>query len=340
MRRIGLTSSYYCQNTPQLSIHHTKPILDSPNLGQRPYLPRNWCLAQADDCFSIVKASFIFRNDLVLCLGVFASIALTTASSIGPCLKEQGDDFSFLATSEQLSPYRNPCLDESAQEFCCLEYGVGCTDDIVPKESCSSEKLQPGQFAYCCSKHGISCPRLGETCSEIFPCEEGTCVFSQLFFARTGKCESIIDGVVKCSVEYCSLHGADSACTVGDLDTDVLTCGAWHRYLIMGGANICFFPCTKECLSRPLRPVTSDGRVFCTLCQLKGVSCNSGFSVYGPIESDEPEPSTEPETDAAENGRDQSSTKSEMESPTELLLRISRTSPTRPNIWTRPVPHL
>lgn len=269
-----------------------------------------------------MKSFFIFQIVLVLCLGVFASNALKTASSsIGPRLQENGDEFSLPAKSERLSLLRNPCLDESAQkerpEFCCVEHGVGCTDDIVPKESCLAEKLQLGQVAYCCSKHGFSCPQLGKTCSEILPCGEGTCVFSQLSFTHTGTCESINDDVEKCSVDYCSLYGADAACTVGDLDTDVVTCGAWHRYLTMGGAKICLFPCTKECLPKSLCPVTSDGRTFCTLCQLKSVSCHSEFSVYGPIETDEPEPSTEPEKDAGVDRRYESSTEPEMESSAE-----------------------
>lgn len=79
-----------------------------------------------------------------------------------------------------------------------------------------------------------------------------------------------------CYLEFCAANGAKTIC-VDPKKQVATTCGAWGA----GGGPDCSFLCPLLCQING--PCGSDGKRYCSPCQLRQVSCRSNFKIFGPV---------------------------------------------------------
>lgn len=83
-----------------------------------------------------------------------------------------------------------------------------------------------------------------------------------------------------CNLPFCSYYGQRRECS---FDRRVIPCAMWHVLAITQNPSLCDATCPTECASPDMRPIGSDGEVYCTPCALRYASCKSRFTVYGPV---------------------------------------------------------
>lgn len=143
----------------------------------------------------------------------------------------------------------------------------------------------------CCVKYNVGCIAPGGRCTTSgafippIPCiPSATCVVTDFGFPAvdlptSGHCRWVYR-VPKCTLRRCVRSGAATICKV---DGVVATCGAWGSRTDFGSKPECPEFCTEECLVERKRLVGSDGVFYCNKCKLTVASCESAFSIYGPV---------------------------------------------------------
>lgn len=144
---------------------------------------------------------------------------------------------------------------------------------------------------FCCSVFNIGCLSIGSRCSTTpvlsfrpIPCKKGlTCVITDFGFLpvdipSSGVCLRLLKRPPTCSVGFCTRNGPKGIC---EIDGTTTICNAWaERRGIVGTEPQCDFACTEQFCPEFL---ASDGRLFCTGCQLASAACASNFTVFGPV---------------------------------------------------------
>lgn len=146
----------------------------------------------------------------------------------------------------------------------------------------------------CCRVFAIGCMQEGDACSAfgaMIPgpdCEKGlTCVIDDFGFPavdqpNSGKCERLVERPVLCTVAFCTMKGREGVCREAETSV-VTTCGVWAKPSQAVSGPDCEFFCSQICNIGPDAPVGSDGVTYCSVCQMRAVSCRSGFEVFGPV---------------------------------------------------------
>lgn len=159
---------------------------------------------------------------------------------------------------------------------------------------CKNDFLSPAEMAKCCTEFAEGCLQKGELCTTAgspvppIPCDKDLeCVISNFGLPSAdvpseGICTEVAHSPVTCSVEFCSENGSQAFCRVPDNDS-LTTCGAWATRSDGNPGPECSFVCPLICNVGPTAPVGSDGKRYCSECQLKSASCSSNFEVFGPI---------------------------------------------------------
>lgn len=188
----------------------------------------------------------------------------------------------------------------NGKKFCndCLLRSASCVakfeifGPVTAPRKCFTEAIE-GVFdaRRCCRAHRVGClPPLarcstGGSLLPPTPCEKSMkCVVRDFGFPavdnpRKGFCQWVYN-IKKCNVNRCSKNGADHICRIERMTT---TCGAWATRGDGGTKPNCMIACPEFCLVYKKRPLASDGKRYCSRCQLKAVSCNRDFMIYGPV---------------------------------------------------------
>ncbi|PXF44404.1 hypothetical protein BWQ96_05847 [Gracilariopsis chorda] len=83
-----------------------------------------------------------------------------------------------------------------------------------------------------------------------------------------------------CNLPFCSYYGQRRECSFG---TQVIPCAMWHTLATAQNPSLCDATCPTACVPADMRPIGSDGEIYCTPCALRYASCMSKFTVYGPV---------------------------------------------------------
>lgn len=147
----------------------------------------------------------------------------------------------------------------------------------------------------CCENYGIKCPPEGSPCSTgggflpppRFPCGKSlTCVIFDFGFPAAdgpnrGTCQKLSEEPPKCSLDFCSMNGANAVCKPTEGLSKVALCGAWAKRTDGFPGPDCGFVCLQICEEDG--PFGSDGLQYCSLCHLRSASCSSNFKIFGPV---------------------------------------------------------
>lgn len=90
------------------------------------------------------------------------------------------------------------------------------------------------------------------------------------------------DAVPKCSMNYCTMNGSKQRCEFKTKrKTRIISC--FRFSLKKRSRKQCSFACILICNPPDSQPTASDGRKYCSVCQLKSFSCGVRYRVYGPV---------------------------------------------------------
>lgn len=146
----------------------------------------------------------------------------------------------------------------------------------------------------CCRKYRVACIPPAKQCSTTgslippVPCVKSTtCVVTDFGFPAVdqpteGHCRWVYR-VPKCTLKRCVKNGASFICKI---DNTIATCGAWATREDGGMKPNCPEICPKFCLPEKLRLLGSNGVRYCNYCELSAASCQSDFTIYGPVKRD------------------------------------------------------
>lgn len=84
----------------------------------------------------------------------------------------------------------------------------------------------------------------------------------------------------RCSANRCARRGARTKCLF-KRGGKRFSCAHFAR--TAASRKQCAFACILICNPPKKQPLASNGRRFCSACQLKAFSCGSGYRVYGPV---------------------------------------------------------
>lgn len=212
-----------------------------------------------------------------------------------------GPDCSFACTEECMTPR---LVASDGSEYCnlCKLQAASCRarfaffGPVRAPDACRMRPIPPFEAGRCCAERGIGCLGNGRRCSTLgsrirpVPCKTGlTCVIRDFGFPaadgpNSGRCRRVRN-VRKCSVGRCTRFGPRHVCEVPLPRGSgiVSTCRAWARRSDGNPGPDCSFACILICAVGDARPLASNGKRFCSICQLRQKSCTTGFRVFGPV---------------------------------------------------------
>ena len=124
----------------------------------------------------------------------------------------------------------------------------------------------------------LSCPSyhkciLGTKCVPTRSCYGVICLPGEKCI--DGVCRQQEPELQRCTLFYCTKHGADTPCSHDNNAS--MTCGRWAEE---EEELECDKWCPSECFAD--RPLDNNDTPYCNICKLQIASCESQFEIFGP----------------------------------------------------------
>lgn len=132
----------------------------------------------------------------------------------------------------------------------------------------------------------ISPPLQSKICHEQLACVIDNSTHSTPHDTLSGTCTTISSQPLHlCNLSFCTRLGSKALCTLTIGTFSITTsCQVWAKSSPLLSPPDCAFVCATECIVGEAALLASNGKSYCSICELRKVSCETEFVVFGPMD--------------------------------------------------------